>query len=100
MQPRPEADVGYFGQFGRFLARLFAARRVPVALIQLEQLRRERTLAHSEVRRLDCAARAARKTSPSSGHRPKPALHRSMNRQAFVPRAVGGGVATKAYCVR
>jgi hypothetical protein len=29
-----------------------------------------------------------------AGHRPKPAHHRSMNRQAFVSRAVGGGVAT------
>jgi len=28
--------------------------------------------------------------------RPEPALHRSMNRQAFASRAVGGGVATKA----
>jgi hypothetical protein len=52
-------------------------------------------------------AAAYSKTSPSSGHRPKPALHRSMNRQAFVSRAVGGGVATnldsvpnRAYCVR
>jgi hypothetical protein len=53
-QPRSEADVGYFSRIRLFLARLRRKvlefkcalkdrRRVPVALIQLEQLRRERT---------------------------------------------------------
>jgi hypothetical protein len=72
-------------------------------LIRLEQLRREReklkirisALEH-DLRLGDVTARPARpvKRVQAGAIARKPALHRSINRQAFVTRAVGGGVAT------
>jgi hypothetical protein len=69
-------------------------------LIQLEQLRREREKlkirisAPEHILRLgDFTARPVKRVQARAIAQ-KPALHRSINRQAFVSRAVGGGVAT------
>ena len=76
--------------------------RVSAALIQLEQLRREREKLKTRIsapehilRRGDLTARPVKRFQARAIAQ-KPALHRSMNRQAFVSRAVGGGVATES----
>jgi hypothetical protein len=69
-------------------------------LIQLEQLRREREKLKIRIsapghilRRGDLTARPVKRFQARAIAQ-KPALHRSINQQAFVSRAVGGGVAT------